>query len=825
MRHQLTTEIFVTPNNSELERLKTIIQADNRRFNAMRTGIVIHSSDGTIIKSNVAAEELLGLTQEQMAGRTSIDPRWRAIHKDGTNFPGETHPAMVALQTGQPVYDVVMGIHKPNTELVWILVTAEPVLTETGEHEIVVSFTNIQKQITLEKTLASSNKRYQILAENASDVVFQLDEDLTIEWISDSIYTSLGWHPKETIGISALVFLHPDDVEDVSERIEAIKNGHPQSFQTRLQNVAGEYQWVHVIAKSTDTTDAGTDVAGYVGSWRDISKEHEIEELRILNEQNIKEIAENAGDFASRVSADGIITWVSQTVSSVLGWQPIELLGHKSTDFVHPDMRHLWEQTIKDATAKTLISLRIRCLCSDETYKWLSLTIRPSDKTNITDMSIIITFHDITEVKILEEQMKQNNIDMATVLENSSDVVFRSDTKTRIEWVSPSVTEMFGYSPKQLIGIKTTDLIHSDDKKTVTDIQEKIDDIKWAEYEARYRKSNGQYRWCAVTVRSLVDNTGKPIGEIGSVRDIHDKKLIEQALIKSEESLRATIELSLDPYFFLEPIYNEDNNITDFVVTYANTVACEYMHTTKEKLVGAYVLARHKAPAKQYWLKFFHECKTVFETTKPYIADDEAFILPTPRFYDIRIVRTIKSLSCTWRDVTTRHNNQSQLEKQASRDNLTGLPTRITAFNVLSKLLPYSDPESSAAIAFCDLDNFKEINDTFGHSTGDKVLRTICERINNIMRKDDLLARVGGDEILVILPKVYNLNDAKKIAEKIHNIVALPITLSATSTITPHLSIGLTLLNQDDNPDTAINRADRAMYQAKTAGKNQTVAI
>ncbi|PJF27118.1 MAG: hypothetical protein CUN52_14960, partial [Phototrophicales bacterium] len=70
---------------------------------SMSEGIVVHAKDGSILTCNRAAERILGLTQEQMKGRTSIDPRWRAIHEDGSPFPGETHPAMVTLQTGKSV--------------------------------------------------------------------------------------------------------------------------------------------------------------------------------------------------------------------------------------------------------------------------------------------------------------------------------------------------------------------------------------------------------------------------------------------------------------------------------------------------------------------------------------------------------------------------------------------------------------------------------------------------------------------------------------------------------------------------------------------------
>ena len=96
----------------------------------MSEGVAVQLARGEIVSCcNPAAERILGLTHDQMAGRTSVDPRWRSIHEDGSPFPGETttHPAMVTLTTGQPLRDVVMGVHTPDGALTWISINSPPV--------------------------------------------------------------------------------------------------------------------------------------------------------------------------------------------------------------------------------------------------------------------------------------------------------------------------------------------------------------------------------------------------------------------------------------------------------------------------------------------------------------------------------------------------------------------------------------------------------------------------------------------------------------------------------------------------------------------------
>ena len=100
-------------------------------FETMSQGVVYQNSDGGIIDANPAAEQLLGLSLDQMQGRTSMDPRWNAVHEDGSDFPGETHPGMIALKTGMKVNNVVMGVfHPQKEEHRWININAVPKFRE-----------------------------------------------------------------------------------------------------------------------------------------------------------------------------------------------------------------------------------------------------------------------------------------------------------------------------------------------------------------------------------------------------------------------------------------------------------------------------------------------------------------------------------------------------------------------------------------------------------------------------------------------------------------------------------------------------------------------
>lgn len=164
------------------------------------------------------------------------------------------------------------------------------------------------------------------------------------------------------------------------------------------------------------------------------------------------------------------------------------------------------------------------------------------------------------------------------------------------------------------------------------------------------------------------------------------------------------------------------------------------------------------------------------------------------------------------------------LKDRARYDELTGLINRAEVFGRLRTLLtqqPRTGHET--AVAFCDLDAFKDINDTYGHQMGDHVLKALAEEMRGLLREDDLIARIGGDEILLILNGVHNMATAVRVAEKIRRAAAQTHHY-LDNVYTPKMSIGVTLVRPGEDPDDVIARADRAMYRAKQAGGNQTIA-
>ena len=175
---------------------------------ALSEGVVLHLASGEIAACNPAAERILGLTQDQMMGRTSIDPRWRAVHEDGSAFLGASHPAMVTLRTGEPLRGVIMGIHWPDGSLRWISVNSQPVPGPGGLlSAVVATFADVTERKALEEarrrdeesrrllaeTVQRERQQFRAIAENVIDGMILIDPDGSIGWANGAAARLFGF--------------------------------------------------------------------------------------------------------------------------------------------------------------------------------------------------------------------------------------------------------------------------------------------------------------------------------------------------------------------------------------------------------------------------------------------------------------------------------------------------------------------------------------------------------------------------------------------------------------------------------------------------------
>jgi diguanylate cyclase (GGDEF)-like protein/PAS domain S-box-containing protein len=177
------------------------------------------------------------------------------------------------------------------------------------------------------------------------------------------------------------------------------------------------------------------------------------------------------------------------------------------------------------------------------------------------------------------------------------------------------------------------------------------------------------------------------------------------------------------------------------------------------------------------------------------------------------------AIACIGVDVTAMHNEFEFHRNRAETDELTGLPNRAALLAQLSGMTG-----TGALVVFCDLNGFKTVNDTHGHGAGDAVLVQIARRLQRTVRGEDFVARVGGDEFVIVAPPDPN-SDPETFAHRLMRITNQPIILSGQVVAKVGMSIGMAVLEPGTDAATVLGAADRNMYLMKSAQGTKTTTV
>ncbi|HEX2059879.1 MAG TPA: EAL domain-containing protein, partial [Thermoanaerobaculia bacterium] len=392
--------------------------------------------------------------------------------------------------------------------------------------------------------------------------------------------------------------------------------------------------------------------------------------------------------------------------------------------------------------------------------------------------------------------------------------VYHNTLDGRILDCNDALAEMLGYDDKEeLLRLNARDL-YFDPSERDQFLHAVAEHGGMRSVETCLRRKDGRPVWLLESVH-LLHSGGQPILE-GTVIDITDRKQAETALRDSEARYRLMAENSTDLISRSTPdgtiVYASDavRNLLGYEPSdLVGRDFCDFIHPDDRHAVdrAAAEMAQGRSHTFIYRARRRDGRYVWFESTSRAIENPET---GEPG--------EIVSVS---RDISERRQAEEQIEYQAYHDALTGLPNRLLFRDRLTVALAHAKRQRTpVAVMFLDLDRFKFVNDTLGHSLGDELLRAVAARLRAVLREGDTIARMGGDEFTVLLADLRSVDDAAKIAQKLIDTIAYPFRVEGHELYVT-TSIGIALHpNDGDTAETLLKNADAAMYRAKDAGRN-----
>ena len=245
----------------ELNLANSKLETKNIQLNSltesMAEGMFYQDTSGKILEFNSSACKVLGLTPDQLLGRTSLDPRWRAIKENGDDFPGDEHPAMVSLNSGKSLRNIIMGVHHADGELKWISINSTPIFNSHHDKptHVVCTFNDVTAEKNLLNEIKKSEKKFKSLFENAPIGMFELDSELKIIEANPAISKMTGYSIEELQKMSIYDITHPEDIQATSEKNKTFftPGQSIKRFKKRYITKSGDIVWVHVTSRNDDS--------------------------------------------------------------------------------------------------------------------------------------------------------------------------------------------------------------------------------------------------------------------------------------------------------------------------------------------------------------------------------------------------------------------------------------------------------------------------------------------------------------------------------------------------------------------------------------------
>jgi len=603
--------------------------------------------------------------------------------------------------------------------------------------------------------------------------------------------------------------VHPGDRRTVDAAVRAaLYANRSYAVEHRVMRPDGSIRFVHQEGEVV-LDDEGVPLF-MAGTIQDVTERRAAQQRIEETEERFRQAFETSVDGItfSRLS-DGRYVDCNDAFTRMFGYSRAEVLGRTSCDI------GIWA----DATEREQFVVR---LAADGAVRNLVVSLARNGGEERTVMVsagicmlggealILASLKDITDWERAESQLRT----LWQAVEQSSVAVIITDALGRIEYVNPCFTQITGYARDEAVGGKPS-LLSSGETPDREYAQLWTAITRGDNWHGEFcnRRKDGSLFWGAASISPVTSTDGQITHFVGIQADITERKRNEQELRASEERFRSLVETSLlgiciercGVALFVNQTFAEIFGFDD-VEEIAGLGSLDSLYLPDDRPRAAQLRDNGSHSPAEYEIRGLKRDGSIIwlhAQTRPVHWNGEA------------------AVQSTVIDITLRKRYEDRLRYQASFDVTTDLPNRALGMDRLAYAIAAARRRATrVSLLFVDVDHFKKINDTLGHAGGDRCLREVANRLRASVREMDTVARVGGDEFVVVLPDIRIPADTEAVVAKIVRNIAEPFMLDTQEAFIT-LSIGAATFPEDGgDAESLVRSADAAMYDAKHGGRS-----
>jgi len=716
----------------------------------------------------------------------------------------------------------------------------------------IIGMFGISTDITDKKSIQS--KLEELLAEQSVILNNQLVgmvtlRDRRILWANSAFETLLGYDEGELIGVpTRQCYTSDEDYQAIGMLYKDIEGGGVVRNEIEFVRKDGQFIWVTLRGSALHNNPADS-----IWVFIDITERKLAEEASQISTKHFQTIFEEAPLGIGVIdSLTGHIYDANPAYSKIAGRSIEELRRLDWMTITHPEdiQDDIDNMSKMNAGEQSGFTMKKRYIQPGGSVRWINMTVTPMQAKDKSKPRHLCMIEDITKRKKIGDDLERSKQVLRLLAEHGGsdkDNIFQlivqqlatsqgvryaliatidpqntSQVNTIAVWSGDKIVDNFSYSLK---GTPCSNVIKSDACFYPSAIQHLfpedhlLEDMQAESYIGVPLKTDNGH---VLGIIALLDD--KPMIErsqtINLLNSLSVRASIELERIESSKKLTLSARVFSDTHEGIT-ITDADMNIID-----VNPAFCEITGYSRNEVIGQNpsILSSGKQSPEFYqdmWLQINelgHWQGEMWNRKKNGEIYSELITISALKDNAENVVNYVGVFS----DITSSKRQQEQLSLMAHYDVLTGLPNRALFADRFHQSIAHSKrTKSLLAVCFLDLDNFKPVNDNYGHETGDQLLVEVAKRITASIREEDTVSRQGGDEFAILLNDIDSYTQCQRSIERILLSLAQPYIIDDH----PHkvtASVGITLYPEDNEDiDTLLRHADQSMYQAKLEGKHR----